>query len=122
MQEFTLMHPDSIVLSVQVGQISPIHSSLARELDEFEKYRTSKLNALRHGAAVASITFEGEKAALLRYLNWVKVTYEIPLPGLSLLSHPDLGQKATEYCEWLKGKDLKWSSIAKCVHLKPRTL
>lgn len=93
-----------------VGQLQRIGRKLEKELLDLESFRTSKLNRLRITSAVQPSTFAGEKAALLRFMQWYSTTFDVVEPTMDLLRRPDLGERVQQYAEWLESRSLKWSS------------
>ena len=94
-----------------VGQLQNVSRQLQKELTELESFRCSKLNRFRITSAVQPSTFAGERACLLRFLQWYSTTFNIAEPDLDVLRRDDTGERIQQYAEWCESRSLKWSSI-----------
>ena len=109
--EYVQWEPDPDA-DAHVGQLQTIGRTLQKQLHDLEAFRTSKLNRHRIGSACQPITFAGEKAALLRFLNWVLQSHDVAEPTLDILARPELGRWVEEYAQWLESRELKCNSIS----------
>ena len=96
--------------------LNPVPSILKKELDEYIVYRTATFSARRQGAAVQSISAEGDKTALLRFFGYLDRNHRIPegaLLYLPFMIRSDLGDIVQEYASWLQNTQrCRFSTIA----------
>ena len=60
---------------------------------------------------MVDITFDHEKATLLRFLGWCKTIHGISDPTMAVLQAAEVGKTVEAYAQWLETRKLQWSSI-----------
>ena len=95
----------------KVPSLHPISPRLAKELEAYKSFRTATLNRLRTGTKIVDITFEHEKATLLRFLGWCKTVHGVTEPTMAVLQSAEVGKTVEAYAQWLEARQLAWSSI-----------
>ena len=93
-------------------QLSPLPTSLVREMKAFIEYRQSPFQRQRAGAQVVETTVAGDRANALRFLHYIKEHHDQSVPSLKLFASPRVGAWTQAWLAWLKDKGLMASTLA----------
>ena len=94
-----------------------VSATLARQLEALDAHRAVALNVERSGGCVVSATREGDRARILRFIQWMSdtLTFKSP-PTLTIFAHSRIGPVAHQYIKELVEKHKrKYSYAAKMV-------
>ena len=110
-------------------QLSPVPTSLARELKAYEEYRQSPFQRERASAQVVDTTVASDRANALRWLHYVKEHHAQAVPSLKLFASSRVGAWTQAWLAWLKEKGLMSSTLAVvrgtlpcCIHASLRAV
>jgi len=115
MPSFSAVADDEERMKTYVMQRVP--PLLTKELGEYLLYRTSTFAARRQGAAVQSISAEGDKTALLRFFGYLQRLNRVPagasLETIAFMIRADVGDLVQAYASWLQtDRGCRFTTIA----------